>query len=138
MYIFNGVVLAPGIRNTTQVVTRDGLIALLGLRSQWSQNPIGLILYLNVTAVPGVDTVTAKIQECDESDESFFDFCSALPLAAIGRQKIKVFPATPAVAASLTGCTVQDVLPANWRLGIQHSGAGNFNYSVGMAILGGQ
>ena len=48
--------------------------------------------------------------------------------------KLKLAPAIAAVAASTSGVTVQDTLPANWRIRVVHSAGTNFTYSLSVVL----
>jgi hypothetical protein len=47
---------------------------------------------------------------------------------------MKVKPSITAVAATTTGVTIQDQLPAIWRIRVVHSAGTNFTYSLGVIL----
>lgn len=99
-------------------------------------NACSLIAYLNVTAVPGVDTVLLKMQELEPVTQTWVDTPGVATLAqvATGLIKMVVDAHVAAVAASASGVTANTVIPPNWRLVVVHSGAGNFTYSLAVAV----
>jgi hypothetical protein len=85
-------------------------------------NGSNVLIILNITAVPGVDTITPKIQAKDPVSGSYVTLVTGTAQAANGA----FFTSLP---AALLGC-----LSRTWRVNITHSGAGNFTYSVGYTI----
>ena len=102
------------VRNTTQ--------ALLGrqiIDPKYGQgfdgngiNPetSGLVAYLNITAVPGTDTVQLVLEEQDPASGVWSQVAATTPTAATGMVRMKVKPSITAVAASATGVVVQCLL----------------------------
>ena len=91
------------------------------------QGVIGFILQLNVTAVPGVDTVNLIAADYN----SYYTICNGPASASIGNHKMvlrnNVVASVATTGASLTTQTTAGlVFPI--LLGVQHSGAGAFNY----------
>lgn len=125
--------LASAVRTATQTVTRDSILNPIPLAGAAIPDSTGLVAYLNVTAVPGVDTVLLKLQEQDPVSLAWFDVCSSLAQAATGMIKLKILPGITPAAAAVTGVSVADNLPWNWRLQVVHSAASNFTYSLGVA-----
>lgn len=122
-------VLPSAVRTATSQYTKDQILAPGGNAAEF-QTLTGLIAYLNVTAVPGVDTVQLKLQEQIPTSGAWIDVAVTLVQAATGLIKLKIFPSITTVAAGVTGITVSDILPALWRLQIVHSAASNFTYSL--------
>jgi hypothetical protein len=143
MSIYNPIIqgtyvpLVSAVRAATQILTRDQIILGLTIPNN-SLNPSaaaeipeasGIIAYLNVTAVPGIDTVQLSLEEQDPASGTWTAVAASSPTAAIGMVRVKLKPAITPVAASATGMTVQDSMPANWRVRVVHSAASNFTYS---------
>lgn len=99
-------------------------------------NASALIAYLNVTAVPGVDTVLIKMQELEPVTQTWVDVAGAASSAqaATGLITLRMAEHIAAVAAAVTGVSVNGIIPPNWRLVVVHSGAGNFTYSLAVAV----
>ena len=93
---------------------------------------IGLHLAVDVTAVPGVDTVTPKIEGYDETSGKYYDVLVGVPIAATGLTILKVYPGTVASP----NVQANDVLPSTWRVTMTHSAATNFTYSIGASLIG--
>ena len=133
--------LASGVRTATQSFTRDQIV-LGGLpNNTLTPNTVGsaieitgLIAELNVTAVPGVDTVQLVLEEIDPLSGAVATLAATTATAVIGLVRLKLFPAITAVAATVAGITVQDNMPPNWRLRVVHSAGTNFTYSLGVTL----
>jgi hypothetical protein len=95
-----------------------------------------VIAYLNVTAVPGVDTVLLKMQELEPTSQTWVDVAGAATLAqvATGLIRLEMGLDITNVAASVTVVRLNANLPPNFRFVVVHSGAGNFTYSLTVAI----
>jgi hypothetical protein len=131
--------LASSTRNTTQTIVGSSLIDPQSVKDQRLQTGInteasGLIAYLNVTAVPGVDTVQLVLEEQDPASGNWSQVTATTATAVTGMVIMKIKQAITAVAATTTGVRIQDTLPALWRLRVVHSGVGNFTYSLGVVL----
>lgn len=134
--------LASAVRAATQVLTRDQIVLGSNVPNN-SLNPSaaaelpetsGIIAYLNITAVPGVDTVQLVLEEQDPASLVWSVVAATLVTAVTGLVILKLKPAITPAAASAIRVTVQDSMPANWRLRIVHSAASNFMYSLGVTL----
>ena len=96
-----------------------------------NRNARGLILIVDVTAVPGVDTVTPKIQGKDQASGKYYDILTGAAIVGVSTVVMRIYPGLAAVA----NLTVNDVLPRTWRFVLTHSAASNFTYSVGGILL---
>lgn len=92
----------------------------------------GIHLSVDVTVVPGVDTVTPKIQGYDETSGKYYDILVGSAIVATGTTVLKVYPGIT-VAANVSA---SDVLPTSWRVTMTHSAATNFTYSIGASLIG--
>lgn len=129
--------LAAGVRSTTQIIYGQDLIDPVmasGQRSGISAECSGLVAYLNVTAVPGADTVKLVLEEQDPASGVWTQVTATTATAATGMVKMKLKPAITAVAATVAGVTVQDILPGTWRIRVVHSAGSNFTYSLGVVL----
>lgn len=143
MSIYNPIIqksvalLASGVRNTSQSVLRQDIIDPAGpanYRSGINPEAGGIIVYLNITVVPGVDTVQLAIEEQDPASGNWSTIVSTLPIAVTGLVKLKLKQAIAVIAATTTLVQAQDTLPAEWRVRVIHSGVGNFTYSLGATV----
>lgn len=127
--------LASAVRSATQAIVGQDIIdpAVNGNRSGINAEISGAVFYLNVTAVPGVDTVQLVLEEQDPTSGVWSQVAATTATAVTGMVRMKIKPAIAGVAASTTGVQVQDIMPAIWRVRVVHSGAGNFTYSLGFA-----
>lgn len=79
------------------------------------------IFFLNITAVPGVQTITLQLQAKDPVSGGYVTIASGGALAVTG-------------LTILSLGIIAGILPRTFRVNIVHSGAGNFTYSVGYNI----
>ena len=89
----------------------------------------GLHLSVNMTAVPGVVTVTPHIQGKDAMG-NYYDILVGPAIVAIGLTILKVGEGILAAANAVA----QDILPDVWRVNFVQSGAGNFTYEVAATL----
>lgn len=94
-------------------------------------NGRGLIAVLDVTAVPGVQTVSLELQGKDAVSGQYYTVLASAAIAAISTTVLRWYPGT-AVVANLAA---DHPLPRTWRARVVHSGAGNFTYSVGASVV---
>lgn len=137
--VFNliGVALPSAVRNSTQVINGKDLMDPVqndGNRSGINAECGGIIAYLNITAVPGADTVALVCEEQDPASGNWSVICQCTPTANVGMQKLKIKPAGTAVAQSQTNVAIVDTLPGIWRLRVVHSNNTNFTYSLGVNL----
>ena len=125
--------LSSGVKAATQAFTKQQIMDPSGI-SGVNQEASGVIAYLNVTAVPGGDTVQLVLEEYDHVSGTYATIAATTATAVTGLVRLKLRQAIAAIAPSTTQVQVQDTLPANWRLRVVHSGAGNFTYSLGCVI----
>ena len=133
--------LASAVRVASQIITRDGLMVPASNNTlvpgpSGVPEASGLVAYLNVTAAPGVETLQLVLEEQDPVSLTWSQVCATTATTATGMVKLKIKPSVTAVAASITGVVVQDVLPAIWRLRVIHSAASNWTYSLGAVVYG--
>jgi hypothetical protein len=85
----------------------------------------GVYVFLKVTAVPGVDTLTVTIQGKDV-DGTYYTILASTASAATGTVTLKVYPGLPNTA----NVSSNEVLPDLWRVTVTHSAGTNFTYSM--------
>lgn len=91
----------------------------------------GLHLVIDMTVVPGVDTVTPKIEGYDALSGKYYDLLVGTALVATGTVVLKIYPG---IAAS-ANASASDILPDAWRVTMTHSAATNFTYSVAASLI---
>lgn len=102
-----------------------------------SSNPVvnerarGAHVIVDMTAVPGVQTVTFTIEGYDPLSAKWYTILASTAIVATGTTVLKVFPGATASA----NVTANDCIPRTWRVTATHSGAGNFTYSVGANMV---
>ena len=133
--------LASAVRAATTIANvQNILFPQVNLGEVMSPAPplpaCAILAYLNVTAVPGVDTVLLQLQELEPVTQTWVDVAGAATLAqvAAGLIVFRMAEHVNAVAASASGVTVNGIIPANWRFRVVHSGAGNFTYSLAVVV----
>jgi hypothetical protein len=96
-------------------------------------NATGVIIYFNVSVVPGVDTVTLSVEGKDPVSGNYGVLYAATAIATV------IQPARYVLYPGASGAGPTGVLaipiPRTWRVKITHSAATNFTYSVGYAYI---
>lgn len=88
-------------------------------------------LIIDITAVPGIDTVTATIRGIDKSSGKTYALLASAALVATGTTVLKIGPGLPVSA----NASANDVLPKDIEINFAHSAGGNFTYSAGLHIV---
>lgn len=111
-----GVALAAATRNST---TQSAIIDCTGFR--------GIIIYLRVTAVPGVETVRVTIRGIDPASGFSAVLIQAAAVSAVSAPTVIAGP----------GYQSNMALPDQIRIEVTHSPSpsGNFDYSVGYCLV---
>jgi hypothetical protein len=91
----------------------------------------GLKAILNVTAVPGVDTVQLVIEGKDPVSGVYFTVLQAAARAGAGTDVLTVYPGITVTA----NVSAADLLPDTYRVRVVHSAGTNFTYSVSVTEL---
>jgi hypothetical protein len=91
----------------------------------------GLIAVLDVTVVPGVDTVQLVIEGKDSHSGKYYQILAAAARVAAGTDTLKVFEGAT-IAANLVA---NDTLPDVYRVRVVHSAGSNFTYSLSVQEL---
>ena len=130
--LFNGAAWDRARGNTEATVLASAArTTTTNSADQTNYNARGVHVLLNVTAVPGVDTVTLSIQGKDPVSAVYYTLLTGLAVVGTGVNVYKVFPGITAVANG----AASDVLPRTWRVAVTHSAATSFTYSVGAALV---
>lgn len=91
----------------------------------------GVRVTVNVTVVPGVDTITPAIEVKDPISGTYTAVLTGAPLIATGLVTLRVGQGITA-AANLAAA---DLLARTWRVTVTHSAGTAFTYSVGYDAL---
>jgi hypothetical protein len=102
---------------------------------QVNYNARGIEIWVVVTAVPSVETLTWKLQAKDPASGTYIDIATHAIGAATGTYKYLVYPGAAGGAGSGFTQITQIALPRDWRVQIAHSASGSFTYSVGAHLI---
>ena len=91
----------------------------------------GIHVVLDVTAVPGVDTVTLTIQGKNPLTGAYYTLLAGAAVSTAVANVYKVYPGLPATA----NVSANDIVPTEWRVSIAHSAASSFTYSVTASMI---
>jgi hypothetical protein len=91
----------------------------------------GCIVMLNVSAAPGVDTVTLSIEGKDPVSGTYYTVLAAAARVATGMDVLQVQPGG-AVTANVSA---NASLPDTYRIKVTHSAGTAFTYSVSVTEL---
>lgn len=94
---------------------------------------VGVKVTLDVTVVPGVDTVQLVIEHKDVVSGKYVQILAAAARAGAGTDVLTVYPGI-AVAANVSA---SDVIGDVYRVRVVHSAATAFTYSIGVDEIGG-
>jgi predicted Zn-dependent protease with MMP-like domain len=86
----------------------------------------GILAVLDVTGVPGVDTVQLVVERKFALSGKYVQVLAAAARAGAGTDVLTVYPGAIAVA----NVTANDVMSDIYRVRVVHSAATNFTYSV--------
>lgn len=94
----------------------------------------GIILHLNVSAVPGTDTITPTIDVKDPISGNYKQIYSlGSALSTTGYRAYEIYPGAPSSGAWTA--VASGVIPHTWRVNVTHSAGSNFTYSVGITTF---
>lgn len=96
-----------------------------------NRNARGLHLVIDMTVVPGGDTVTFTIEGKDPVSGKYYTILASAAIVAVSTVVLRVYPGLTAAA----NLTASDVLPRTWRVRRTHSAGTNFTYSVGAIYI---
>ena len=98
---------------------------------QTNYNGQAVAVTFNITAVPGVETLTLTIEAKDPVSGTYTTLLTGVAQSGTGTTRLRVgtnITASANVAAA-------DVLGRTWRVTVTHSAAGSFTYSVGFDVV---
>lgn len=130
-YYFNGTTWDRARNNESFTVLASAVRAASNQSADFTNmNARGVSIILNITAVPGVQTITLNVEAKDTLAGVYQTLAFSSAISATGVHIVQVFPGAVETGA-LTNLYVQGVpLPRTWRVNMTHSGGGNFTYSV--------
>jgi hypothetical protein len=112
---------ASGVRNAT----------LVGDDNKKVPGNRGIKAVLDVTVVPGVDTVQLVIENKDPVSGKYVQVLAAAARAGAGTDTLTVYPGAPVTANVSANDLIEDV----YRVRVVHSAGTNFTYSVSVIEL---
>lgn len=95
------------------------------------QNIRGVKVVLDITAVPGVDTVLLTIQAKDPVSGKYVTLLAGVAEAGVATRVYTVYPGLVAAANAVAS----DVVPDDYRVTMTHSAVTSFTYSIGVVEL---
>lgn len=127
----NGLAFNP---NVEVAVLASAVRAATNNNDLINNNARGVIITLDITVVPGTDTVTASWTGKDPASGKFYALGAAgAALSTTGTRTYLIYPGA-AANASFTAVIAANI-PRNWRITLTHSAASNFTYSLGVQYL---
>jgi hypothetical protein len=87
---------------------------------------LGGIITIDMTVVPGVDTVTFTFQGKDPLSGKYYTILASTAIVAVSTTVLRVYPGLPAAA----NLVANDILPVTSRIITTHSAGTSFTYSV--------
>ena len=98
---------------------------------QTNYNGQAVAVTVNVTAVPGVETVTPSIEAKDPVSGVYTTILTGAAISGTSTVRLRVGTNITAVA----NLAAADVLGRTWRITMTHSASGSFTYSVGYDVM---
>ena len=126
--------LAGGsVYNTPAVLTLTAqAAATVNGADQVNLTSAGIKLVVDITAITGgAPTTTIKVQGKDPVSGKYYDLLTSTALAAVATTVLTIRPAATAAA----NLTVNDALPASWRVIATVAGAGAVTATVAGSLL---
>ena len=91
----------------------------------------GVKVVIDMTAVPGVATVTPKIEFKDPTSGKWITALTGAAIVAISTVALTVYPGITVTA----NVSAADVIPDEWRVTCTHSAGTDFTYSIGAWLI---
>ena len=98
---------------------------------QTSTHGRGLHVIINVTAITATPSVVPKVQGLDPASGVWYDLLVGVAITATGMTVLKVYPGITALA----NVAASDLLPAHWRVRLEHANTDSITYSVGATVI---
>ena len=131
--LFNGATLDRQ-RNNEEIVLLASAVRSASLWSpfQTNYNHQGVVIFFDITAVPGGDTVSLETRIRHDNLSSDTGMAASPAYSTTG---CRVFYYGPGVVNAVGSHSGNYRLPRQWRIYIAHSGAGEFTYSAGACYV---
>lgn len=97
---------------------------------QTNWNGRGVVVFINVSAVSGGETVTVSVQMKDPVSLAYSTVLTSMALAATGLTLLRVYPGLGQVA----NLSANDILSRTWRVTATIAGSGAITFSVGASV----
>jgi len=94
----------------------------------------GVLCILDITVVPGVDTVQLVIEGKDPVSNKYFTLSQDAAQVGIGTRTVLVYPGA-SDGGGFISAENGVPLPETWRARVVHVGVGSFTYSLGAIHL---
>lgn len=91
----------------------------------------GVEVVADVTAVPGVDTVTFTVEGQDPVSKKWYTLLASAAISAQSTVSLTVYPGVTVAA----NAAASRPLPRAWRVKVTHSAGTSFTYSVGASLI---
>lgn len=101
---------------------------------QTNHNARGILIWIDVTVVPGVDTVQLTVEARMPSNGLFTLLFRETASAASGPRSYLIYPGGTDDAGELNGHN-SIAVPQTWRIRVIHSGGGAFTYEVSVSLI---
>lgn len=91
----------------------------------------GVIVTMNVTVVPTIDTVSLVLRSKDFVTGAYTTILASVANAAAVVHRLVIYPGVTAVA----NLVEDQPLPPDFNIQVDHVGTGNFTYTIGAQFL---
>lgn len=98
---------------------------------QTNWNGRGVVVFVNVSAVSGGETVTVAVQMKDPVSGLYSTVLTSTALAAVALTLLRVYPGLGQVA----NLSANDILSRTWRITATIAGGGAITFSVGASVI---
>lgn len=133
--LFNGSTWDRQRANTLHTLLASAVrAATVNSSDQVNYNARGLFIFFSVTVVPGVQTVTLTVTSKDSIAGTYEVLLTGGAEVGVCTRCYLLYPGAGAAANGIDVANAFPV-PRTWRVTVTHSGAGNFTYSVGAALI---
>ncbi len=120
------------VNGNVTVLVSEARTATVDSPDQANQEVRGLHVIIDVTSITTAPSVVPKIQGKDSLSGKYYDVLVGAAIVATGTTVLKVYPG---IAAS-ANVAASDILPAVWRVRMEHANADSITYSVGATVIG--
>ena len=105
--------------------------ATLDTAEQTNTHGRGCHVIINVTSITDTPSVVPKIQGRDPASGEWYDLLPGVAIIATGMTVLKVYPGI----ATIVNAAASDILPAHWRVRLEHADVDSITYSVGAVVI---